>query len=179
MRKSTPAQIAASRRNGARSRGPLSEATRAKVARNALKHGLTASTTVLDSENRDRFDELLSDLLADLAPQTTLEFCAVEEMAAAKWKQRRAWQLETTALNSAQAEADHPSAHGRSLQAWRKLHRRAERDFASLLHLEHRLDRQYDRAFTRFLKLEEQRQAEQTNTTSQENENGKFEPENA
>jgi len=36
----SPAQAAASRRNGARSRGPLSSAARVASSRNAVKHGL-------------------------------------------------------------------------------------------------------------------------------------------
>ena len=53
-RKPTPAQIQASRRNGARSTGPLTPQTRALSARNALTHGLTASTILLDGESRER-----------------------------------------------------------------------------------------------------------------------------
>ena len=36
----TPAQIEASRRNGARSRGPVTEEGKARASRNAFKHGL-------------------------------------------------------------------------------------------------------------------------------------------
>ena len=39
-RPQSPAQIAASRRNGARSRGPKTEVTRAKSARKGVTHGL-------------------------------------------------------------------------------------------------------------------------------------------
>ena len=38
----SPAQIEASRRNGARSRGPVTEEGKARASRNALTHGLTA-----------------------------------------------------------------------------------------------------------------------------------------
>ena len=38
----TPAQIEASRRNGARSRGPVTEEGKFRASRNALTHGLTA-----------------------------------------------------------------------------------------------------------------------------------------
>ena len=171
MHKSSPAQIAASRRNGARSRGPLSDETRAKVARNALKHGLTSGTVVLEGENKDRFQELLSDLVADFAPQTSLEFCAIEEMAAAKWRQRRAWLIETTSLNEAEAAsaADTPAA--RTRDAWRRLHAGDGREFQNVILLGHRLDCQFDRALNRFLKLESQRLTE-------EQPHGKIEPGN-
>ena len=170
MRKSSPAQLAASRRNGARSRGPLSDETRSKVARNALKHGLTSSSVVLDREDPERFQELLDDLIADFAPQTSLEFCAIEEMAAAKWRQRRAWQIETAALNEAEAESSATSPASRSRQAWRKLHSRGDREFESVLLLGHRLDSQFDRALKRFLILESQRLTEELP-------DGKIEPE--
>jgi hypothetical protein len=39
----TPAQIEASRRNGARSKGPVTAEGKARASRNALKHGLTAT----------------------------------------------------------------------------------------------------------------------------------------
>ena len=170
MRKSTPAQLAASRRNGARSRGPLSDETRSKVARNALKHGLTSATIVLDGEDPERFQELLDDLLADFSPQTSLEFCAIEEMAAAKWRQRRAWHIETVALNEAEAECPGGPPGSRTRQAWRKLHSRHDREFENVLLLGHRLDTQFDRALNRFLRLESQRLTEELP-------DGKIEPE--
>ena len=172
MRKSTAAQIAASRRNGARSRGPLTDQTRAKSALNALKHGLTSSTILLDDENPDRFQDLLNDLLADLCPQSSLEFCAIEEMATAKWKQRRAWQLETNALNEAAAECHAPGS--RPLQAWRKLHHRRNHDFQNILLRQTRLDHEFDRALRRFRALEAMRPEQLTEETP----NGKIEPGN-
>ena len=38
----TPAQTLASRRNGARSKGPVTAEGKARASRNALKHGLSA-----------------------------------------------------------------------------------------------------------------------------------------
>src|SRR4051795_11116675 len=39
----SPAQIEASRRNGARSKGPVTPEGKERASRNALKHGLTAT----------------------------------------------------------------------------------------------------------------------------------------
>lgn len=49
-RQRTPAQQDASRRNGARSRGPKTAAGKAKSARNALRHGLRARQSVSADE---------------------------------------------------------------------------------------------------------------------------------
>ena len=51
---SSSARAAASRRNGARSRGPVTAAGKARSARNATKHGLRARNVVLDDEERGR-----------------------------------------------------------------------------------------------------------------------------
>ena len=47
----SPAQIEASRRNGARSKGPVTAEGKARASRNALKHGLSAmEPLVLEDE---------------------------------------------------------------------------------------------------------------------------------
>ena len=57
------------RRNGARSRGPVTAMGKARSARNALKHGLTARHgVVLDGEDAPAFQAMAERLLADLAP---------------------------------------------------------------------------------------------------------------
>jgi len=156
--KRTPAQILAAQRNGARSRGPLTEESRARSARNSLKHGLTANTIVLPGENRERFQLLLDDLLADLAPQTTLEFTAVEEIAAGLWRQRRSWAVENSYFAETTSEND---IIGRYKATWKKLHKPGL-DFHNLLLQQARVNFHIDRAYRRFRELESLRaQAEQ------------------
>ena len=70
----SPAQIEASRRNGARSRGPVTEEGKARASRNALKHGLAAlHHFVLEDEAPAELEELTARLLAELAPESEIE----------------------------------------------------------------------------------------------------------
>ena len=69
-----PARAAASRRNGAKSRGPRTPEGKARSAKNALKHGLCAQrNVVLGDEDLDEFEALEAALMAELAPQGALQ----------------------------------------------------------------------------------------------------------
>jgi hypothetical protein len=56
-------QKAASRANGARSRGPVTPEGRLRSSRNNIERGMLARTVVLDGESRPRFDALMTSLL--------------------------------------------------------------------------------------------------------------------
>ena len=64
-RPTTEAQRAAARANGAKSHGPVTDEGKAKAAMNALRHGLTAATLVLTTEDKPKFDELLGSYIDD------------------------------------------------------------------------------------------------------------------
>ena len=75
------ARAAASRRNGAKSRGPKSPEGKARSAQNALKHGMRAHKyVVLPQEDAAAFAALENAILAELARegvlQTLLAWCA-------------------------------------------------------------------------------------------------------
>jgi len=77
----TPRRIEANRRNAVRSTGPRSPEGKAKVARNAIKHGFfVAQERWSPSQHRD-FEEILDGLRDDLQPQGVLEETCVQTMA--------------------------------------------------------------------------------------------------
>ncbi|HEY3825459.1 MAG TPA: hypothetical protein VGL82_12925 [Bryobacteraceae bacterium] len=101
-------RIAASRANGAKSRGPVTVAGRlaslansakstgpvtpegrAHSSQNAIRHGILAESIVLDSESAERFSEVLSTLQEELQPASPIESRYVETMALAEWRRLR------------------------------------------------------------------------------------------
>ena len=70
----TAAQQAASRANGARSRGPVSEAGKARSARNGTQHGLRGGPfALLPGEDREEFAALHAAVAADWGPRDAYE----------------------------------------------------------------------------------------------------------
>ena len=86
----TAAQIAASRRNGARSRGPKTAAGKAISARNATVHALTSRQASFPPVD----PAFLQTHLTALAPHNVREIRLVEEMAEARWRARLCGALE-------------------------------------------------------------------------------------
>ena len=94
----SPAQIEASRRNGARSKGPVTEEGKARASRNALKHGLTAMEhLVLEDEVPDDLEELIETVAEEVAATTEIE----HRLAIAFWKSERADKIETALFDAA------------------------------------------------------------------------------
>jgi hypothetical protein len=90
------ARAEASRRNGAKSRGPKTPEGKARLAQNALKHGLRAQKyVVLPEEDADEFAELEAALIEELAPIGTLQTVLARRVAVAAWRLARADRIET------------------------------------------------------------------------------------
>jgi hypothetical protein len=98
---STINQVSASRANGAGSLGPVTPEGKKRSSMNAVRHGLLARCLVLDNESRDCFDQLLAQFLECFRPANDVEFGMIEEMIAACWRQRRAWAIETSLMDTA------------------------------------------------------------------------------
>ena len=126
-----PLQQAASRANGAASRGPETAAGKARAAANGTRHGLRGGDfALLPGEDADELASLRRAVAADWAPRDAYERHWAEELVAAMWRQRRLRGLEFAALDAAAAEAPPsevvaaPAAHLRPL---RRPHRRRHR----------------------------------------------------
>ena len=98
----SPAQIEASRRNGARSRGPVTEEGKARASRNALKHGLTAMHhLVLEDEAPAELEEMTARLMAEVGPMSEIEARLARRLAIAFWKGERAERIEVALFDAA------------------------------------------------------------------------------
>ena len=96
---SSTARAEASRRNGARSRGPVSAAGKARSSRNALRHGLRARSVLLARRERRRVRRFAGALRVELAPAGVLQPELAARVAAAAWRARRADRLEAALLD--------------------------------------------------------------------------------
>jgi hypothetical protein len=89
------ARAEASRRNGAKSRGPKTPEGKARSAQNALKHGLRSQKhVVLPGESAAEFEALEASLLEELAPQGALQAVLAARIARAAWRLERAERIE-------------------------------------------------------------------------------------
>ncbi len=146
-------RINASRANGARSRGPVTAAGKARSAANALRHGLLARAVVLEAESAEAFQEMLDDFVLRFQPSDSVELTLVEEMAAALWRQRRCWVVETRLVDEAAARANASGPVAGIAAAYTAL---AETPALNLIHrYESRVNKMYQRALNNLLLLRE------------------------
>lgn len=95
----TDAQREASRRNGAASRGPKSDAGKARSALNGLKHGFRAATVVLSNESQAVYDQLRESYILRFQPADQFEHDLVAQMVNAVWRLRRVQSHESALLD--------------------------------------------------------------------------------
>ena len=105
------AQTEASRRNGARSRGPVTSEGKARASRNALTHGLSAMHhLVIEGEIPLHLDELITRMIEETGAVGEIETRLARRLAIAFWKGERAERMEVALL--AAAPKLRPPAHG-------------------------------------------------------------------
>jgi hypothetical protein len=96
---SSARRIAASRANGAKSRGPVTAEGKMRSSQNALKHGLASATIVLTTEDWPNYLACRDAYIRRFQPADDIELDLVEEMVAARWRQQRMWAVESAALD--------------------------------------------------------------------------------
>ena len=155
------------RENGAKSRGPKTEAGKQRSSQNALRHGLTSQTIVLPSEDPADFERLLDSYLEHFRPASPVAVDLVHELAAAKWRLNRLALIETQLLADSIAEVeqrrlqsiedgdeDQPLTPAQSLAEG--FDRLASGSFNFLNRVQSRLERTYSRALHNLLRMQAQ-----------------------
>jgi hypothetical protein len=96
----TPAQIEASRKNGAQSNGPKTAEGQERSSRNAIKHGLSSNRIViLDGESEEAWEEYQCHFIAKFQPRDFVEERLVIQMAFNQWRLERVWSLQTATVD--------------------------------------------------------------------------------
>jgi hypothetical protein len=114
------AQREASRRNGAKSRGPRSEAGKARSRGNAVKHGLAGDGVALPEDlGREVADEIAA-YERDLAPRGALQRRLAEKLALAnvRWSHLAYAEIGRAERNRRHAVADWDAARAAEVAKW-------------------------------------------------------------
>lgn len=105
----TPVKVQANRRNAALSTGPRSDAGKAIVAGNALRHGVLSTKPVLAGlEKEEDWDRHREAVLCSLAPEGAMEELLAERVALQMWRLGRVarYEAEAAAVSAERAEED-------------------------------------------------------------------------
>ena len=150
-----------SRRNGAKSRGPTTPAGRAKSSLNAISHGITAKTLILQNEDPAQFLEMMNSYVEYFQPENQIQIDLVTDVVAARWRLRRTWRYQTALLDiemDAQApdfEKRFPTTHDEDMRgslAWKSLADQGQ-SFGTALRYEIHLGRMYRRSLSELQKI--------------------------
>src|SRR6185312_7446603 len=90
----SPAQHIANQANAQHSTGPRTPEGKARVAQNAVRHGLTAKHLVIRPDDQPEFDQFQADLIAELDPQGAVEALTFHELLHAAWNLQRFRRIE-------------------------------------------------------------------------------------
>ncbi len=110
----TEFQKRANRENSLKSTGPTSDAGKAVVRLNAVRHGLLSSAPIMAGEDENEYNELGAQLQSELKPVGLLETQIVNRMAGFLWRLRRAQHIEAGLLTSSAAEVFAEAAEARA-----------------------------------------------------------------
>jgi hypothetical protein len=112
-------RAAINRANSEHSTGPRTDLGKQRSSLNALRHGLTARTAVLLTEDRAAFDQHCRGFFDEYQPATPTENHLVQELADTSWRLRRVPLVEATLLTNAirpsQLADPQPTIHSLSM----------------------------------------------------------------
>lgn len=91
-------RAAASRANGAKSRGPVTECGKYNSSLNSRRHGILARFLVMPGELPGLFQEQYDDFMDEHQPRTPTERALVEEMVTSWWRKQRVWGMESARI---------------------------------------------------------------------------------
>jgi hypothetical protein len=94
-------RAAINRANSQHSTGPRTEAGKQRSSLNALRHGLTAASAVLPSEDRTAFEDHRRRFFDEYQPATPTESQLVQELVDTSWRLNRIPLLEAALLDRA------------------------------------------------------------------------------
>ncbi len=96
----TESQIIANRRNAQKSTGPRSPQGKAAITQNAVKHGLSANQTVINSESQADFDLYRDRILDELTPASPMEYMLAERIVSLSWRLKRASNIHNQTIDA-------------------------------------------------------------------------------
>jgi hypothetical protein len=157
-------QLEANRNNAKLSTGPTSIEGRKKSSQNAVRHRITAQTTIMTEEDRIKHDEFCLDMINDLAPEGAIETFLASSAAEEAWRlnHARAQAGNIIAIGHFDGtgdiyDAEHPAIHTAITAA------RTVRDHAKTLELislyEQRIRRSFENYLAKLEKLQAERKA--------------------
>ena len=173
MSQRTPAQINASRENGALSKGPITNEGKMKVAGNAIKHGLTSKTLVLATESKEAFELLRQSFDEIYQPANDAESLMVEEMVGCTWRLRRCWGVQTAQFDLQMLRDDKfiqenfKTCEPPFRAAIAEENLTEKNAHLNLRRHEERLCRQFQRAYKLLMDMQDRRKAEMQNKPKQ------------
>ena len=170
------AQLAANRLNAQKSTGPNTPGGKARVARNALKHGVTAADLVLFDEIEAEFEQFRTGLVLDFGPSGAAESALVDRIAILAWRLRRAGRAEAALVN-AEAERRKESAALQTPKGGLRIDLsmifdRFTHKMSALTRYEATIERQFNRAMATLERRQAKRRERETLGEREEQENG-------
>jgi hypothetical protein len=127
---SSPARQIANSVNAKRSTGPRTEQGKARSSQNARTHGLSATQLVISVAERQEFEDLRTQLRAEIKPHGPLQDAIFDELVTSAWNLRRIRRMETelTAAQSITAMLEDTDLAAK-LDRIARYHTRIERTF--------------------------------------------------